>query len=515
MSPEDSFILITHHLLKAPPPAFEKAQTELKPIFSHYELHTPRRPHAFSVAGESAQPAATLGFWDWINMLRDQGYCLTNQIRHDSEAGIPAHIAAAFANGCPKVIELSSPTLILQFAPEIHFARSTALTGPELAHLIDAQFSDSRSQEELWSEVFVKDVRRYGEYMDSQDWKDAQKFLQEDYEKYFCPANELLRTVQHFCARRKSEFKIPAHLQDKLSVRGKSFEILIGDPYEPYFSATPRAEVLVEWIEAQPEAARKWQLIAEDFLRLLDPEHRLAKALAAQQSPQEIRQSFAQMTVEELSQLPLGNISMVLGRGFVIPENLRRHFTFPERPPIEDAELWIARENPEPWQMLLFRLLSHRAPSSSPGAASGSSPDLALQTSTLESELPEFRRALREIADFAQRQASAFEEAFRLSLWILDQPTHKVTAQQLRQEGFSEIADQAIERSHTPHLLTALQVPSEIIRLCLALDLADQFGGMGSWNDQSFASAEDQAEYDRVSQQLFAQISKLRELLLH
>jgi hypothetical protein len=167
---------------------------------------------------------------------------------------------------------------------------------------------------------------------------------------------------------------------------------------------------------------KKWQLIAEDFFRLIDPEHQFAKALAAQQSPQQIRQSFAQMTVEELSQLPIGNISMVLGRGFVIPENLRCHFTFPERPPIEDAELWTARENPEPWQMLLFRLLSHRAPSSLPDSSSGSSPDLALRTSTLETELPEFRRALREIADFAQRQAPAFEEAFRCGFWI-SQPT--------------------------------------------------------------------------------------------
>jgi hypothetical protein len=264
MSPEDSFTLITSYLLKAPPPSYAKAQAELKSIFSHYELDAPRRPHTFSVAGESQQPA-TLGFWEWISMLRDQGYRLTKLIRHESEAGIPAHIAAAFATGCPKLIELSSPTLILQFATEIHYARSTALTGREIESLIDIQFTDFRIQEELWSEVFVKDVRRYGEYMDSQDWQDARKFLQEDYEKYFCPANELLRTVQHFCAKRKCEFKIPAHLQDKLSPRGKSFEILIGDPYEPYFSATPRAEVLVEWIDAKPEAAKNGSSLPKTF----------------------------------------------------------------------------------------------------------------------------------------------------------------------------------------------------------------------------------------------------------
>lgn len=505
---EDAFILISGQLLKATPLEYADKKTSLAKFISQYELERPQHLHAFSIAGQMPS-GENEGFWVWLEALRSEGARLTQILYPKSEAGLPQHVAAAFANGIPKVVEFTSRSQVYQFAPQIMYSRSTWITGPDLEMLFDSQFSDARLRDELWNEIYVKDVRRFGEYMESVDPSDARKFLRNDYERHFCPANDLLRTAQHFCARRGQDFKIPESLKLKLVKHANFEDPLFGDPYAPYFSGKPQAADLAAWVDAQADSASKWKKMAEDLSSFLDPSSKLGAVFSTSLSADSIRDGFLKLSEEDLYQLPIGNIALALGPNFVIPEALKDKFTYPERPPIPDNQLWGAVDNPETWQMLLFQLLHQSKPESF------LAPHPSVEVSSFTEALPEFRLAVKEIAEFAKRHNSVFQEPFRLALWVLDHPEAPLTAAKLQSEGFSETAIRVTAQSFTSGLLEALQLPPSVVRVGLALELVDQFGGMGSWNDQGFESGADQDQYEKVSRQMYEQIVKLRSLLFY
>lgn len=508
MHTEDAFILISGQLLKTAPLEYAEKKTSLAKFLTQFELDRPQHLHAFSVAGQTLDDQ-NAGFWAWLEELRNEGARLTQILHPKSESELPRHIEAAFANGLPKVIEFTSRNHVHHFVPNFLYSRSTWITGPELELLFDAQFNDARLRDELWNEIHVNVIQRFGEYMESVDPSDARKFLRNDYEKHFCPANELLRTAQHFCARRGQDLNIPDSLKLKLEKRKSSADSFFGDPYAPYYSGRRCATDLATWIDAQPDPASKWKKIAENLSNFMDSSTKIGAIFSAQRTPGAIRDGFLTLTEDDLDLLPLDNVAIALGPNFVIPETLKEKFTYPERPPIPDNQLWVAVDNPETWQMLLFQLL-HR---SKPEALLA--PHASVNVSSFAEALPEFRLALEEIADFAKSHNSVFQEPFRLALWVLDHPEAPLTASNLEAEGFSETAIRVTAQSFTSGLLEALNLPPSVVRIGLTLDLVDQFGGMGSWNDQGFESSADQDQYDKVSRQMYEQVVKLRSLLFY
>lgn len=112
----------------------------------------------------------------------------------------------------------------------------------------------------------------------------------------------------------------------------------------------------------------------------------------------------------------------------------------------------------------------------------------ALPPAQLEDVLARLRKSLTEIHAFSSGHdyCSGFTACFERALASLDEGVRK---------GFHQ------------DLVPAGQLPEASMRILEACQHAWVFDGMGSWNDMGFEGAE-QAEYDRVSEQLFTAINQ-------
>jgi hypothetical protein len=124
----------------------------------------------------------------------------------------------------------------------------------------------------------------------------------------------------------------------------------------------------------------------------------------------------------------------------------------------------------------------------------------------------EFAQALSEIEIFSNKIQSPFEEAFRFANYFLtatvpagkfDSNHLAAISKDLISKGFSERSTEVLKNNFLYleewHKLT---YSNESILGLFAVNNADQFGGMGSWNDQYIE--EDPETYDRVSAQTFS-----------
>jgi hypothetical protein len=62
------------------------------------------------------------------------------------------------------------------------------------------------------------------------------------------------------------------------------------------------------------------------------------------------------------------------------------------------------------------------------------------------------------------------------------------------------------EPAYHPDMLPSCGVPLPRVRLLARASAAPVFGGMGSWNDMTFADDRSQRAYDEISRQLFAAV---------
>ncbi len=146
------------------------------------------------------------------------------------------------------------------------------------------------------------------------------------------------------------------------------------------------------------------------------------------------------------------------------------------------SEFWLAR-----WKVENRDAPDNRIWGVSYGCvASGASTTLPQQE--LEDILARLRHSLTQIHAFSSRHdyCSGFTACFERALESLDEGIRKGFHQDLAPEG---------------------QLPDASMRIFEACQHAWVFGGMGSWNDIWFEDAE-QAEYDRVSEQLFTMINQ-------
>jgi hypothetical protein len=114
-----------------------------------------------------------------------------------------------------------------------------------------------------------------------------------------------------------------------------------------------------------------------------------------------------------------------------------------------------------------------------------------------------FAAALGEIEALATALDSPFAEAFRLAAACLESPSDAMPAPVEAMKAFSDTAKDVWSRAHdTLAPLFDLADREDCRRGLIAADIADVFGGMGSWNDIDPCNRGD--DYARTSASLYA-----------
>ncbi len=498
---DDLFSLTTAHLVKASGDTYARVAKELEILLENYELRQPQKPKTFSVAGTDAD-GHLLGYWAWIKTLRSLDVTSARIEGLPPESSMSPRIAAAFANGALKILKLQATSKTFAYMTVTRFSRSTALTGADLELILDVQFSDTELKNRLWQEVLEQTVRNFGEYSAATSIEDARFFFRDHYERFFCPANEVLRTAQYFCFAQKRQFQIPRKLAAKLEKRQRNtYDIFANNM--PYVEDALLPVEIVALVDFQMDATVAWQKVLEQFVFLSEPLEMRGR-FTPEMKIEKFRSEVLKLSAEELTNFPMGNVVLAIGSEFKIPSELKDKFVFPEQPLIPDHELWVASANPEPWQMLVFQNV-------------GEEPSQAFEP-RMPIVLNKFILSLEAAEKFARLVQSPFTEAFSSALAILRNESIKFDDAQLlaktaQKAGLSEKTLEVLDRTLALQLCMALQQSESYRRIALAAELASVFGGMGSWNDQAFEQQDLHAHFTHVSNDLYQSLSQVKAAL--
>ena len=152
--------------------------------------------------------------------------------------------------------------------------------------------------------------------------------------------------------------------------------------------------------------------------------------------------------------------------------------------------------NPEPWTLYCFEPQGPLAEVPAP-------PDPV-------SARDRFRAALGGAEAIAERMGSPFAEAFKLAAFVLDDeglslaPDPAADLAALEAAGFSEMARHVFtDKLGAMAIFRGLGAGPALHRALVACDVADVFGGMGSWNDQYAEDEADAEAYQAASAELF------------
>jgi hypothetical protein len=431
--------------------------------------------------------------------------------------GLPDHIAAAFANSGAMALEVRARGGSTLYGLQTVFSRRWRITPRQFVDFARLQPHAEHVFAAL-SEAITESNQLNGRPAVAPD--EVERFLLSPEGSNFLDmsGSELLRAVQTTVLRQRATVAIPEDFRPFFTTYDPDDWRRDSLPPERRHEFVPSEERLllqfeatsqdfVALVEAQPFPGEVWERIARNlnqFVSEEQPPHTAASLAAMLRSAD----------LDAFRQLPSGNLMEELqmcckahGVEPVIPAPLRelvRHEgPTPEdraRDPglIPEREVLRLESNTDSYQVYLFAALPFPAPTPAPAPG-------------VRAELIEL---LGEAEDFAERVESPFAEAFKLArfvletgAWRLQESTPESAApllEALEAAGFSERAREVFEGKLS--LLAPFQVlqSSEArLRGLLACSIADVFGGMGSWNDQGFATEETQARYTQLSARLF------------
>jgi hypothetical protein len=435
-------------------------------------------------------------------------------------AGLPEHLAAAFANSAALALEVRSRGGSTLYGLQTVLSRQWLITPRRFVDFVRLQphaervlaaLSDTITESQQLNDRPAVAPARVEDFLLS---REGAAFLD-------MHGADLLRAVQTTVRRQRAAVAIPEDFRPFFTTYDPDEWRRDSLPPEQRHEFVPSDEELsleaeatgrdfVALVEAQPFAREIWERIARDLNQFRAED-------AAPHTAESLEALLREDDGDALRELPTGNLMRELqmcckGHGVEprIPEplrpRLRRFGPTPEdfeRDPglIPEREQLHPQNNTERYQVYLFAALPLPAPTASP------TPDADVRG--------DFRSRLEEAEAFATEVDSPFAEAFRLARFVLEAerwrlreytPEHVgLLLEALEVEGFSERAREVFEGKVS--LLTPFQVleSSEArLRGLLACDIADVFGGMGSWNDQGFETEERQARYHQVSERLFS-----------
>ena len=512
MNRVDYIITLSKGILEAPE---ENVQALLDYFSAIFELNEIQKTGKVSLAA-GLDNGSDVCFADWIKTLRTEKIkkCVVRSMAHESER-LPAHIAAAFAGTQEYLFEVLTEKSTHCYIIKSVYSPSYEITTEQFAELTDAQ----TNSDALWESV-AKQISESNElngrkaveksevraYLNSREGKDVFNFL----------VSNLSDEMQIECAVSGSAFIFPEHL--KQLFYQSDFSFFGGEEREIaflYALTECSAEQLLILVHAQPFAADVWAACEADMKEYPLPEIPLIKATEFEAFIQ--KQTTDVLNTSGLVNVVCGAIRKLSEQNHirpVIPQELATVFG-PDKKDYDKAiargnskDKWYLKSNEQPWEICYFEPLPI--------------------TTLLESRTDfaavkkEFEQALSAIGTFAKKNQSPFEEAFRLAGYFLsgnipagvfDQPHLESISKDLTAKGFSERSREVLKNYFLyMEEWHKLNYDDETIYGLFAGNNANQFGGMGSWNDQYFET--DQAEYEKVSADTFAAMKKYFVALL-
>jgi len=498
----DYLITLTKAILETPEKNIEEILTYFGSIF---EFHEVQKPGVVSlVAGlESGQEVS---FSEWVKLLRIEKVkkCRIRSVVQEQDQ-LPAHIAAAFAGTQEYLFEVITEKTARCYIIKTFYSPSYAITPDLFAELTDAQLNS----EALWKLVARmitesnemngrKAVEENGvrAYLNSTEGKEVFNFL----------ASNLAEEMQIECIVTGSAFIFPDHLkhlfyQSDFSFGGADREIAFLYPEKH-----PSPEQLTTLIYAQPFVADVWECCEAELAQYPLP---VVPALKASEFEAYIKgQTTEQLYNSGMTSTICRAICLLCEQHHarpVIPAELVGVFG-PDKKEYDkaiargrsDKDKWYLKSMEQGWEVNFFEPL----------------PITTLLAPKDDFMLikQNFEKALKDIAEFAEKIQSPFAEAFRFAAWFIERkiPAGDFDAEHieaikeaLEEDGFTERAIEVLQNNafyleewHKMHYST------EVIYNLFAVKCADVFGGMGSWNDQYLEN--DQEEFDRVSAETFA-----------
>lgn len=541
MQTESLIHFITRGMLSLKDNELEQTIRCLEEIYPQVDWKTPQKVDSYSVAGVLPS-GETVGFLEWLTELRKSG-AQKIQVRDEpfseTEAALPPHVAAAFENGVSSRVEILCGDRMRIYAPISLSSSGYSISGPELEALFDAQFPAGPMRTSLWMRLLEKDVTRCGGYFDATTEDQARDFTR-DIRSWFA-TSDLLKTAQYFCAEAGQSFQIPDHLRQHLHRENRSElerkifaqqnpgreKEFVPDSEQIYFGRSITPGEYVEFIDAQgfkegsAESQELWSRLQKlVFWVLRFGDKKLPEPFFEGQNISDFRKAFLGLNEKTFADIPGGNLSQLVqefvrgqDRPLVVPDCLKetmRTNTQNRKSLVSEDDLWRPNENPHPWQMLLHTFVSEK--------------------SALHWQQPiphtkarqEFLVALKRAQVFAHKNNNSFEEAFRLTAWILES-SQKWNSKQgflnakqsLPAAGFSEKAQRALERrADLASVCEALRTSEEEARALYALSVGNVFGGMGSWSDQYFEGAA-QEEDEQITSDLFSALRNFSSSIGH
>jgi hypothetical protein len=503
MNRTDYILTITKGIVEAPE---ENIQELLDYFGGIFELKEIQKAGRVSLAA-GLNDGSEVCFTDWVKFLRTEKIkkCVVRSLAQISDK-LPPHIAAAFAGTQEYLIEVVTDKTSHCYVIKNIYSPSYAITTELFAEWTDAQ-TNSESLWKLVAELISESnelngrkavsEREVRSYLNSREGKGEFNFL----------ASKLSEEMQIECTVAGTPFIIPEHLKELFYQSGFSF---FADDIEReiaflYALKECTAEELMQLVHAQSfEEAAIWNACEEDVNAFPLPELPGLKA-------NDFEAVIKKQTKEALNSNGLVNVVCGAIRKLseanhvrpAIPEVLQEVFG-PDKKEYDKAlvrgnskDRWYLKSNETPWEICYFEPLPVKT--------------LLEPKVDVEKIMNEFAQTLLEIEQFAKKIQSPFEEAFRFANYFLtgtvpagnfDAAHLEIISSDLISKGFSERSADILKNNFLYlEEWHKLKYDRDRILGLFAVNNANQFGGMGSWNDQYVE--EEPETYDRVSAETF------------
>jgi len=451
----------------------------------------------------SSNETTEASYRDWIGQLRNEGIRKLAFNFFQAGGKLEAHIAAAFAGSTDLLMHVTTALTSRTYALIPHLSPQHEITPEQFILLLDSQPQPALLRDR--AATLILESNRLNnktefnpanviDYLHTAEGRTVFEYL----------VSNLVEELQIEATINNLEFVIPDQIKELFKKYGTPSMFFTEGSVEHVYLYNLRDVTAIELLalaDAQPFGLKTWEQLNVTIKEYDDPAMQTAP-------PGAWEGKIAKMDMADLSRYTMAVCRSICtlceqaGTKPVIPIGLRECFGPDEIDQKRAAARskgsgggWLLEGNRNNWEYYEFLEIK--------GAGE-------VDIKPTEHARAAFIKALEEARSFAESMQSPFEEAFRLSLYVLSdhQPAASYSQEsagpggRLASAGFSQQALAVI--TNADWLITgfaSLGWDDQHIKDLLALSISDVFGGMGSWNDQYFE--DEQERYTTVSANLF------------
>jgi hypothetical protein len=459
-----------------------------------------RNPNERSV-GFYMLDGSTISAEEGFNLFRSESIQSSKVVLLSPQTqNLPEHVLAAFENTSTFAIHVTTSVRDSIFLERTHRSPKWAITGAELVELLNAQ-----SCKGPILKIAHEKISEYNKLnaLPAVAASEIQEYVQ-DAELPDHIMQDLLLEAKVECKMANVAFIVPEMLKAKL----ESLEPFRSSPFCWNFVPKISGKEYVTLLDAQTNQDK----IADQALRFFSE---YANEFSNPKDYHELREKIREMNSEQIDMkfgwLIVDIISSSVGTP-IVPEHLKTKFTHQkiviEGNPratvaanIYEKSYWVLAQNKIEWEVIGFHEFKTN--------------DYTAEHSLLDEAKADFKSHLEKTLKFSERMGTPFAEAFRLSLLVMSDPFFSTGPFDdnfydkidgvLKFEDFTSTANSFFKKLNWIFRdLEKLNITPKIISVFFAIStIQTLYGGMGSWNDQVFATEADKLEYEKCSEDLY------------